>query len=102
MNSELPLDQLMSFEVLMDLILSVGVVGLAWLTLTAKRVFTAIILYVSLGLLVTLIWARLSAWDVAIAEAAIGAGLTGALLLLAWRQLSDDAETSHKESDHVH
>jgi uncharacterized MnhB-related membrane protein len=40
-----------------------------------------------MGLFVTLMWIRLDAWDVAIAEAAIGAGLTGALLLSSRRGL---------------
>ena len=40
--------------------------------------------------MITLCWIRLNAIDVAIAEAAIGAGLTGAMLLAAWRQLAED------------
>ncbi len=39
------------------------------------------ILFIVFGLLMTLAWARLAAADIALAEAAIGAGLTGALLL---------------------
>ncbi len=80
----------MLIEMLIDLTLACGVVLLSCLSLSAQRVFTAIVLYVSLGLLTTMIWARLNAWDVAIAEAAIGAGLTGALLLVAWRRLCDE------------
>ena len=41
----------------------------------------------SLGLAVTIAWIRLNAIDVAIAEVTIGAGLTGALLLGAWKRL---------------
>jgi uncharacterized MnhB-related membrane protein len=40
-----------------------------------------VILFVVFGLLLALVWARLGAVDVALAEAAIGAGLSGALLL---------------------
>lgn len=76
-------------ELALDLLLAAGAITLAGLVLAAKEVFASIVLFVSLGLLVTLIWARLGAWDVAIAEAAIGAGLTGALLLAAWRKLYD-------------
>ena len=85
-------------ELAIDLFLSAGVLMLAGLALTARRVFTAIVLFASLGLLVTLIWARLGAWDVAIAEAAIGAGLTSALLLAAWRKL-EDARIGAAEED---
>jgi uncharacterized MnhB-related membrane protein len=80
-------------ELAIDLFLAAGALALAGLALSARRVFTAIVLFVSLGLLVTLIWARLGAWDVAIAEAAIGAGLTSALLLAAWRKL-DESKTN--------
>ncbi len=72
---------------LIDLMLATGILLLSLLSLFARQVFTSIVLYVSVGLFATLVWARLDAWDVAIAEAAIGAGLTGALLLAAWYQL---------------
>ena len=54
--------------------------GSALLTRDARR---AVIQFIVFGLLMTLAWVRLSAPDVALAEAAIGAGLTGALLLQA-------------------
>ena len=65
---------------------------LAWLTLSSDDLFKAIVLFISFGLLVTLVWSRLGAKDIAIAEAAIGAGLTGALLLAAWRRLQAPAQ----------
>ena len=77
-------------ELVIDLALAISMLILAWLTLSSRQLFTSIVLFVSLGLLATLAWARLGAWDVAIAEAAIGAGLTGALLLAAWRRLPQD------------
>ncbi|GAA5315529.1 MAG: hypothetical protein AseanaTS_07340 [Candidatus Pelagadaptatus aseana] len=80
----------MNTELLLDMLLAAGALTLAGLSLLARQVFTAILLYISMGLLVTIIWVRLNAWDVAIAEAAIGAGLTGALLLIAWRRLADE------------
>ncbi len=92
----------MSAEIIIDIILSLSVLLLACLTLSARQVFTAIVLYVSLGLLVTIIWVRLNAWDVAIAEAAIGAGLTGALLLVAWRRLSNEAAAKFESSNDVY
>lgn len=54
---------------------------LAWLLLSTPHLFKAIVLFIVLGLLMALTWGRLQAPDVALAEAAIGAGLTGALLL---------------------
>ena len=77
----------MSVELIIDFVLVAGTLLLALMCVTAKDLFRAIVLFVSLGLFVTIVWARLQAWDVAIAEAAIGAGLTGALLLATWRSL---------------
>ena len=39
--------------------------------------------FIAFGLFLALVWARLRAPDVALAEAAIGAGLAGALMLAA-------------------
>lgn len=79
---------MISGELIIDLLLGCGAVITAILCLTAKDLFQAILLFISMGLLVTLAWVRLGAWDVAIAEAAIGAGLTGALLIATRRQLN--------------
>ena len=84
----------MNFELWLDGALVVGVLLLAGLSLTTANLFKAIVLFISLGLLVTIAWARLGAVDVAIAEAAIGAGLTGALLLAAWRRLERPGTTN--------
>lgn len=46
---------------------------------------SAVVLFIVFGLVMALLWARLGALDLAIAEAAIGAGLTGMLLLQALR-----------------
>lgn len=53
----------------------------AWRTLRAREPQRAVVMFMVFGLLLTLVWARLAAPDIALAEAAIGAGLTGALLL---------------------
>jgi len=66
-----------------DILLVMSILSLAWATLTATDVRRSVIFFIAFGLLVTLAWARLQAPDVALAEAAIGAGLSGALLLTA-------------------
>lgn len=66
-----------------DLFLGVGLLYLAWATLAATDLFKAIVLFITFGLLMSIAWVRLNAIDIALAEAAIGAGLTGALLLSA-------------------
>lgn len=65
---------------IIDGLLAVLLLGLAWTTLHARNAGQSVVLFAILGLIAALIWARLDAPDVALAEAAIGAGLTGALL----------------------
>jgi uncharacterized MnhB-related membrane protein len=52
----------------------------AW-TLVARDAFLAVAGFVAYGLLLSLVWVRLYGIDVALTEAAIGGGLTGALLI---------------------
>jgi uncharacterized MnhB-related membrane protein len=66
---------------LFDLLLGLGLLLAALGALWSRSLFRAVVLFVVFGLLVALAWVRLEAPDVALAEAAIGAGLTGALLL---------------------
>lgn len=73
-----------------DGLLGTGLLLLGWQTLISRDLFRSIIWFIVLGLLMTLCWARLAAPDVALAEAAIGAGVTGALLLSAYRALLID------------
>lgn len=78
---------LMQITWVFDLLLAAGLLWLAWRTLASPDLFKAIVLFISFGLLMALAWVRLDAPDVALAEAAIGAGLTGALLLAALARL---------------
>lgn len=71
-----------------DGLLGITLIGLAWQTLASADLFKAIVLFIAFGLLMALAWVRLNAPDVALAEAAIGAGLTGALLLVALARLN--------------
>ena len=64
-----------------DLLLGFALVWSAGRTLATPDTARAVVLFIVFGLLMALAWARLDAPDIALAEAAIGAGLTGALLL---------------------
>lgn len=72
-----------------DVLLGLGLLWLAWRALASPDLFKAVVLFVSFGLLMALAWVRLEAPDVALAEAAIGAGLTGALLMAALARLRE-------------
>ncbi|AOW75576.1 hypothetical protein A3Q34_00960 [Colwellia sp. PAMC 20917] len=86
----------MNSELWIDILLCLCVLVIAGSMFLVKQSFTAIVLFISLGLVITLCWIQLNAIDVAIAEAAIGAGLTGAMLLASWRKLSIDKPTDKK------
>jgi multisubunit Na+/H+ antiporter MnhB subunit len=69
----------------MTLIVNGGVallmIALAWWVVSAREAFLSIVGFIVYGLLLGLVWVRLSGIDVALTEAAIGGGLTGALLI---------------------
>jgi uncharacterized MnhB-related membrane protein len=66
---------------LFDAAVAALLLAIAWRALSVEDLFRAVVLFIAFGLVMTLAWVRLEAPDVALAEAAIGAGLTGALLL---------------------
>jgi uncharacterized MnhB-related membrane protein len=66
---------------LFDGLIALLMVGLAWRLLRVPDLFQAGLLFIVFGLLTSVAWLRLHAPDVALAEAALGAGVTGALFL---------------------
>jgi multisubunit Na+/H+ antiporter MnhB subunit len=64
------------------------ILGLAVWISTTRRAYSAAVGFVAYGLLLALVWVRLSAVDVALTEAALGSGLTGLLLLGAAARLA--------------
>jgi multisubunit Na+/H+ antiporter MnhB subunit len=70
-------------EWLFDGVLGLLLLGLAFGALHGRNLYTSVLLFIAFGLALALIWARLGAADLALAEAAIGAGLTGVLLFTA-------------------
>lgn len=68
-------------EWVLDLVLILALLGTGAGTLVSRNLFRAVVLFIACGLLLSLCWVRLQAPDLALAEAAIGAGLTGVLLL---------------------
>jgi multisubunit Na+/H+ antiporter MnhB subunit len=74
-------------ELMLDITLATLLLSMAWGALHAPVISAGIGLFVAFGMVVALTWARLGAPDLALAEAAIGAGLTGVLLLHAARAI---------------
>lgn len=71
----------MSIALAFDVVLALALPLLAWRVLVARQLFTCVVLFIALGLLISAAYVRLEAPDLALAEAAVGAGVTGALLL---------------------
>lgn len=97
------MDEIAPLSQVFDAVLAGLLLWLAWQALSSRNLFRGIVLFVAFGLLMALAWVRLDAPDVALAEAAIGAGLTGALLMAALARLREagprtDAETDRDES----
>lgn len=70
-----------------DMALVLVLLMAAALAVGRRALFASIACFVSYGIVVALAWLRLGAVDVALAEVAIGAGLTGVLLMGAWSGL---------------
>lgn len=71
----------MTLALAVDISLALLVLAVAGWIIAVRDTFGAVIGFVAYGLLLALVWVRLAAPDVALTEAAIGGGLTGALLI---------------------
>jgi uncharacterized MnhB-related membrane protein len=71
----------MEIGFLFDILLASLIVWLGWQALGGGSLFRSLVFFVAFGLSMTLAWVRLDAPDVALAEVAVSAGLTGALFL---------------------
>jgi len=75
------MDLAMTMDALLDLVLVAMLLAMAVWSILARRMFSAVIVFMVYGLLLALAWVRIAAVDVALTEAAIGSGVTGMLLL---------------------
>jgi len=78
-----------------DITLVLLLLALAWGTCSTQDVMRAVTLFIAMGLLLAIIWARLKAPDLALAEAVIGAGISGALLLSAIKDYPANITVRH-------
>lgn len=71
-------------------------------TVSGRGVFRALVFFIVYGLLLSVAWVRLGAVDVALAEAAIGAGLTGVLFLMAFGKLAREGAEAEPPGRTLH
>jgi multisubunit Na+/H+ antiporter MnhB subunit len=78
----------------LDIGLALLILAVAVWTIAAREIFAAVVGYVAYGLLLSLVWIRLFAPDVALTEAAIGSGVTGVLLVTCGARLKSAGKAS--------
>ncbi len=77
----------------LDCSLALVLVGLSFRILQSSDLFQAVVLFITFGLVMALTWVRLEAPDIALTEAAVGAGLAGVLLLDSLRRMGMSRKT---------
>ena len=87
----------MTVALALDVGLALLVLAMAAWTVAAAETFAAVVGFVAFGLLLSLAWVRLAAVDVALTEAAIGSGVTGAVLVAAAARLRSTETPSAAE-----
>lgn len=86
----------------LDTALCALILAVALATVLGRDVFRTIVFFIVYGLLLSVAWVRLDAVDVALAEAAIGAGLTGVLFLAAFGKLAQTGAEAESSAGRFH
>ena len=96
---------MLTFEYILLFFLVVCAIAVSF----SKNLLSSIIIFMSYSLIMSIIWIMLESPDLAITEAAVGAGITGVLFFLTLRriqQIDKDPEhyahTDEEESDDEH
>ena len=85
---------------LFDILLGASLLWLAVRAIYGRTLFDGVISFIGLGMLMALAWLRLDAPDVALAEAALGGGVTRALLFAALKRLqATEPDSEHPDGE---
>lgn len=87
------MDGAVNAGLILDGVLVLVLLWVGWAALWSRDLFRGIVFFIAFGMVLSIVWIRLGAPDVGLAEAAIGAGLTGALLLATWGALPQGSGT---------
>lgn len=68
-------------SLIVDIVLAIALLWLVFRIITLNDLFDVTVYFIVFGMILGIIWARLGAYDLALAEIALGSGITGALLL---------------------
>lgn len=75
------------FITVLRILLLLSLIVCAICTALSKRVMTALIIFTSYSIIMSVVWLLLRSPDLAITEAAVGAGVDGVLFFLTLRKL---------------
>ena len=73
--------------ILLEYILLIGVVACAVAAPLCRRLLAMVIVYMAMSLLMAVLWSLLQSPDLAITEAAVGAGVTSILFFLTLKRI---------------
>ena len=84
-----------SIDIIIMILLTLIVIC-AIATIFTKRLLTAVVIYMSFSVIMSIIWALLQAPDLAITEAAVGAGVTSILYFVTLDKIKRIEEISNE------
>ena len=70
-----------------ECLLLLSLIVCAGFALTSRRLLVVVVIYMAYSLIMTVIWVLLQAPDLAITEAAVGAGVTGILFVVTLKKI---------------
>ncbi len=82
-----------------EIFLLAGLIICALSVTFTKRMLTAIVIYMSYSLIMCVVWVILQSPDLAITEAAVGAGVTSILFFVTLKKIRGFGEGSDHEQD---
>ena len=74
---------------IIEMMLLIFLIVCAVTAVTAKRTLVTVLIFDAFGLIMSTIWILLQAPDLAITEAAVGAGINGVLLYITLKKVHD-------------
>ena len=80
-----------------ECILLAGLVAVSAAAVLQKKLLNTVLLYTGYGLIMSVLWITLGAPDLAITEAAVGAGVSGILFLLTLKKIHALKDTDHEK-----
>lgn len=83
----------------LEMLLLIMLIVCAITAVLARRLVACVILYMAYSIIMSILWTLLESPDLAITEAAVGAGITGILLFITLRRIRALEEMEENETE---